>query len=359
MMRDAEEGAVGVSAESSPAAGVEADMDTASEDSIHADVETNVEASREPAASISRTGSTANSTPPPSATGGTAFDGLSALANLLASAVGNLSPSPADSQTSSSSPHATDGSTSNDKSSSSFVHPPASSDSPIIDNSMDSSHAHSQVGDAHTANQQNLQQAQEAVSSIHDPATTQDSWTHSPPSDSWGTPKPGNCHPAPAAMTPVPVAAAVAHRQEPALPSQVTSQQMLEQPSALTTALSLPSFPVSTQDIIPTLPPGDEDGDPNMPLPPLTIAPAVFPSPCPDPKGPPANALTPSRTHSAGSAKAGANSSASKHAPLSATQSSQARAEAMRTLAERVRGMAAQLDALKKVPTAVLVAGAV
>lgn len=96
-------------------------------------------------------------------------------------------------------------------------------------------------------------------------------------------------------------------------------------------------------------------------LPPLTIADAVLPSMPSTAQRPSvapaavqngaAPALSPSRARSAGTgvAKGSSSSSGSKHAPLLAAQSSQARAEAMHTLAERVRGMAAQLDALKKV----------
>ena len=82
----------------------------------------------------------------------------------------------------------------------------------------------------------------------------------------------------------------------------------------------------------------------------ITIGPAIHPASSSSALGALSGAKSGSALGAVSAAKSGNSSSGvMKHAPLWAAQGHQARAEAMRTLAERVRGMAAQLDALKKV----------
>lgn len=82
----------------------------------------------------------------------------------------------------------------------------------------------------------------------------------------------------------------------------------------------------------------------------ITVGPVIHPPSSSSALGALSGAKSGSAPGAVSAAKSGNSSSGvMKHAPLWAAQGHQARAEAMRTLAERVRGMAAQLDALKKV----------
>lgn len=274
-------------------------------------------------AGLSRTSSTATSAAPhhTAPASSNPFGGLAAVANLLAS-FGKLSAAPAV-------PEQQD-----DTLNSSVNNAQSAEEVTVL--SQDATDVHQQS--AVSSNPEGTQAVVTPGSNVG-----QESWAHIPPSASWGTSAPsgrpaGEASAATAVPPAAPPAEATAAADAASTAKLVTPQSPT---SALTfdTARSLPAASQTEQHAA-------QSGASASALQPAATQTSEH-APAPRTARSVAVGTSPVKTASSGS------SSVSKQAVLTAAQSSQARAQAMRTLAERVRGMAAQLDALKKVCTGV------